>query len=390
MLQNLSIIKNFSEKKVLITGHTGFKGLWLAMLLHELGAELHGVALPPLKSHPDPSLFSKEAAFFKTNRYADIRDVFLFDQLLEDIRPDFVFHLAAQPLVLKSYEDPNDTFTTNIVGCINLFDALRRFAVKHKGHQMTVINVTTDKVYRNDEASMHPLDLASFKGYSEMDPLGGDDPYSASKACSEIVASSFARSFLNKTSICLVNARSGNVIGGGDFCENRIIPDCIRAIAGKHELVIRNPLAIRPWQHVLDVVRGYAMLALQARQDVNELGQAFWNGQGFNLGPNPDDIRPWPVQRVVAELFSAISLDYKPDTKYIENESKKETRILLLNSAKAKRILNWDNALSTSKAIHMTAAWYQTHLEHGDTLAVTRRQVVEFLSQNPVKAKAIF
>jgi CDP-glucose 4,6-dehydratase len=385
----------FRNKKILITGHTGFKGLWLSMVLKQLGAVLHGVALPPTKHHPIPDLFDENKCFFETSRYSDIRDVFLFDNLLDEIKPDFVFHLAAQPLVLPSYDDPNDTFTTNIVGCINLFDSLRRFSKKHPDHKIVVINITTDKVYRNVENELHPADIKNFKGYSEDDALGGDDPYSASKSCADIVAKSYAKSFFKNSNICLINARSGNVIGGGDFGKDRLIPDVIRAIQNKTTLTIRNPNAIRPWQHVLDVVRGYLVLAMQAYKDYQVSSTdktSYWNGHSFNFGPNSDDILQshWNVARVLALFTQCLESAFNLDVSFQDATNNKETNLLLLKSEKAKKVLQWGNAISTIDSIAITADWYGAYLSHSNMFDFTQKQIQDFLNNNPIKPKTIF
>jgi CDP-glucose 4,6-dehydratase len=386
---------SFTGKKILITGHTGFKGMWLAMFLKQLGAILHGVALPPTKHHPIPALFDDKNYFFKTNKYADIRDVFLFDCLLEEIRPDFIFHLASQPLVLPSYIDPNDTFTTNIVGCINLFDSIRRFSKKHPDHKLVVLNVTTDKVYRNIEDELHPADVKNFKGYSEEDALGGDDPYSASKSCADIVANSYAKSFFKESNICLVNARYGNVIGGGDFSKNRLIPEIIRAIQDDTTLTIKNPNAIRPWQHVLDVIRGYLILAMQSYKDYqvpNTDKTSYWNGHSFNFGPKSDDILQsnWNVAQVLALFTQQLESARNLDVYFNESPGNKETNLLLLKSDKAKKILQWDNTISIIDSIRITAEWYDAYLSKSNMLDFTQKQIQDFLNKNPIKPKTIF
>jgi CDP-glucose 4,6-dehydratase len=385
----------FKNKNILITGHTGFKGLWLSMVLKQMGAILHGIALPPTKQHPIPSLFDENCDFFTTSKYADIRDVFLFDNLLEYTKPDFIFHLAAQPLVLPSYEDPNDTFTTNIVGCINLFDSLRRFSRKYPDHKVVVINITTDKVYRNIESELHLEDIKNFKGYSEEDALGGDDPYSASKSCADIVAKSYAKSFFKNSNICIINARSGNVIGGGDFGRDRLIPDVIRSIQNKTTLNIRNPEAIRPWQHVLDVVRGYLILAMQAYKDYqvsNTEKTFYWNGHSFNFGPSSEGIlqHQWTVGRVIALFTQHLESAGNLEVIFDKPKGNTETSLLLLKSDKSKKVLQWDNSISTIDAISITAAWYEAYLSHFNMLDFTQKQIQSFLSQNPIKPKTIF
>lgn len=372
--------KVFENKKVLILGHTGFKGYWLSMVLYKLGAELHGVSLPPLPNKPHPCLdiFKpiNDGGIFESNQYANITDVFLFESVLDRVKPDFIFHLAAQPLVLASYEDPYDTFTTNIVGTLNLLEHLRLFNKRNPNHRIVVINVTTDKCYRNDEKSI---------GYVETDPLGGNDPYSASKAAVEIMASSYAKSFFKDKAISIINVRAGNVIGGGDFANDRIIPDCVRAIQANENIHLRNPRAIRPWQHVLDVVDGYLKVAHTAwLQDLN--------GEAFNFGPSREMINHWSVIAIVqffVDYFKTHTKEtFKVDVTYDvqASSSLKETNILLLSSEKAKTKLGWANTLSVSLALGMTADWYRHYLfkksDDRDMFDFTMKQIELFFDIN--------
>jgi len=350
--------KFFENKKILITGHTGFKGYWLSMALYRLGAQLHGVSLPPQPNKPHPCLdifkSTSESGIFESSQYANITDVFLFKSILDRVKPDIIFHLAAQPLVLTSYEDPYDTFTTNIVGTLNLLEHLRLFNQKNPSHKIVLINVTTDKCYRNDEKA---------SGYVETDPLGGSDPYSASKSAVEIMASSYAKSFFKQKTVSIVNVRAGNVIGGGDFAKDRIIPDCVRAIQANENIHLRNPNAIKPWQHVLDVVNGYLKVAQVAW--FNDL-----NGEDFNFGLKKEMIHHWSVLAIVqffVDYFkththsqSITNIIY--DIQHSNDGGAKETNILLLSSEKAKLKLEWENVLTVSLALGMTADWYRHYL----------------------------
>jgi CDP-glucose 4,6-dehydratase len=385
----------FDRKKVLITGHTGFKGLWLSLLLHELGAELHGIALPPLKSHPCPKMFDANEGLFKTNKYADVRDVFLFDQMLEDVKPDFVFHLAFQPIDEGMLNDPSDTFTTNIVGCINLFDALRRFSIKHKDHRMTVVNITTSKVYRDDSHSHHPADQSANAGFKENDPIGGLDLHGASKAFSELLAQSYAKTFLKESNICIVNARAGTIFGGGDFRLSRLVPSVIKAIKERHDPLINNPLSINSWIHALDMASGCVALALQADQDRNiqtsrQAYSSFWNGKSFNISTSAKESLEWPVCRIATVLGAYYSKEQPfilQDTKAASADN--PTKITL-NPEQAYKALDWSTRLEIEHALRLTAEWFIAFDNNEGMLDFTRKQIQAYLSDIELKAKVIF
>jgi CDP-glucose 4,6-dehydratase len=378
----LRYVDFFKNKKVLIIGHTGFKGYWLSLMLHRLGAELHGVSLPPPpnKPHPCPDIFKpiQDGGIFDSNQYANIVDVFLFESVLERVKPDIIFHMAAQALVLSSYDDPYDTFTTNVVGTLNLLEHLRLFNQKHPNHKIVLINVTTDKCYRNDE---------KLEGYVENDPLGGNDPYSASKAAVEIMSSAYAKSFFKQKKVSIVNVRAGNVIGGGDFSKDRILPDCVRAIQENSNIYLRNPKAIRPWQHVLDVLNGYLMIASAAwEHDMN--------GEAFNFGPKKMEIIDWNVLAVVQFFIDhfesqgalPLGVNVSYDIQGADAHANKETKILLLSSEKANDKLGWQNILTMSLALGMTADWYKYYLfdkkDDRDMFDFTMKQIDLFLDIN--------
>jgi len=355
-MQNL---KNFYQnKKVLITGHTGFKGSWLTIWLKQLGAEVIGIALDP---KTDRDLFVLTGLSDKIKDYRqDIRDHNKIQEIIIKEKPEVVFHLAAQALVLPGYEDPVSTFETNIMGTVNILEACRRTpSVKQ------IVIVTTDKVYENKE---------TLAGYRETDPLGGYDPYSASKAAAEIVTQSYRLSFtqsinhpinqsINQSSNQSSNqsitqsistARAGNVIGGGDWSEYRLVPDCIRALEADQPVVIRNPFALRPWQHVLEPLSGYLLLPVKMAKDREKYSGA------WNFGPEESDIIE--VQALVKEIlkyWGKGSWKANPD-----NNTPHEAGILKLDINKSKNVLGWKPLLNTGKAVEMTVDWYKNYSDH--------------------------
>ena len=256
------------DKRVFVTGHTGFKGAWLIAILNRLGAKTAGYSLPP----PDdrPSLHAAGLRANTVDEFGDIRDVAKLKAALVSFKPDLVFHMAAQPLVLKSYEDPAETFETNVMGTVNVL--LQSLETKAK----VVLNVTSDKCYEN---------LERHEPYTEGDAMGGHDPYSASKGAAELVASSLRRSFFNERGVGLPSARAGNVIGGGDWADNRIVPDLARAFAKNETALLRNPSAIRPWQHVLEPLRAYILIAQASYNDPLKFSG------GWNVGPDFEDAK---------------------------------------------------------------------------------------------------
>jgi CDP-glucose 4,6-dehydratase len=312
-------------KRVLVTGHTGFKGSWLCRMLRVLGAETVGIALDP---EPGPSAFEavRVADVLAEDHRADIRDLALLKRLLRDVRPDLVLHLAAQALVGRGHRDPAGTFATNVTGTINLLEALRGL----DGVAAALI-VTSDKVYRND---------GSGRRFVESDPLGGEDPYSASKAACEIAVASYRASFARELPP-LATARAGNVIGGGDFGEARIIPDLVRAQMAGEPLILRRPDATRPFQHVLDVLRGYLMFSERlARGDAPS---------ALNFGPHHEEVR-------VRDLLTMWG-----DVRWVQasGEPMPEAPLLALDSSLAERSLGWTPRMDTPRAIIAVTAWYQ-------------------------------
>jgi CDP-glucose 4,6-dehydratase len=319
-------------KRVFLTGHTGFKGSWLTQWLEMMGAIVYGYSLPPEKEGLHGVLWPEGIAHYV---YGDVRD---FNTLLVSLlssKPDIIFHLAAQPLVGVGYSRPVETFDTNFMGTLNLYEACRAFTRK-EGFLPIIITITTDKVYANAGNSY---------GFREDDILGGMDPYSASKACVELLTDSYRYSYFGKGEIAIVTARAGNVFGGGDWAQDRLIPDCIRAFKKGVPATIRNPGSIRPWQHVLDALHGYLLLA-----------EKLWNGvvdQGaWNFGPYYDDLMT--TEDVVKELLIWPNSSFT----YKEGESFKEVNNLLLDSSKANRKLGWKPIQRTREALHATVSEY--------------------------------
>jgi CDP-glucose 4,6-dehydratase len=333
------MLKNtYKNKTVLITGHTGFKGSWLAIWLVELGADVIGYSIEPPS---EPNNFAATKLEKKiTHIYGDIRD---YDALLESFnkyQPEFVFHLAAQPLVRLSYDEPKMTFDTNVGGTVNIFEAV------HKTPSVKVlVNITSDKCYENKEC---------IRGYRENDPLGGHDPYSASKGCAELVFNAYLKSFFSqdasqKKAIGAASARAGNVIGGGDWGTDRLVPDCIRALNKHQPINIRSPYAVRPWQHVLEPLGGYLSLGAALRQDPQK-----YSGP-WNFGP--DDNSQLTVAEMVDKLikyWGAGSWKSLSDPQALH-----EAKLLKLNCDKAHAELNWHSTLTIEGCLQMTTDWYK-------------------------------
>jgi CDP-glucose 4,6-dehydratase len=342
-------LRIYSGKRVLVTGHTGFKGAWLCEWLLGLGAEVHGLALPPLQ----PSLFEALglASRMKHN-VLDIRDAAALTEKVKDVRPDFIFHLAAQALVRTSYREPVPTFATNTLGTAHLLEAVRM-----SNQPCAIVVVTTDKCYENNSAA-HGSKARSFK---ESDPLGGHDPYSASKAAAEIVVAAYRDSFFSHgTDVALASARAGNVVGGGDWAEDRLVPDCIRALSAGRAIPVRNPDFTRPWQHVLEPLGGYLLLGAkleEARQKKSAAEIARF-AQAFNFGPEPDANRN--VRDVVEEILRHWpgSWEQVPQEKHL-----KEAPLLSLAIDKARETLGWRPRWDFAKTIRQTVSWYRDYFD---------------------------
>jgi CDP-glucose 4,6-dehydratase len=349
---------SFKGKRVLVTGDTGFKGSWLALWLHELGAHVTGMALPP---HTEPSHFQLLGLDNLIHHIdADIRTMEEVDAVFRKAKPQLVFHLAAQALVRDSYSDPKGTFDSNIGGTVNVLEAIRLCPDVH-----SAVVVTSDKCYENQEWVW---------GYRENDPLGGHDPYSASKGAAEIVSAAYLRSFFDKNGhgphLGFATARAGNVIGGGDWAKDRIIPDCIRALAAGKPIVVRNPQATRPWQHVLDPLAGYLVLMARLLESPDTYSGA------WNFGPQASD------QITVSELvdrFIGIWGSGTTQTPHIGKKAPHEANLLNLNIDKAASSLKWKPTLDSFSAINWTAHWYKSWHEHTDNVReLTVRQIREF------------
>lgn len=345
-------------KKIFVTGHTGFKGSWLSILLNELGAKVCGYALPP---STDPSMFSSLslADTMDESVLGDILDYKKLSGVLLEFQPDIVFHLAAQPLVRRSYKEPILTYNTNVIGTLNVLEAARKC-----GSVKAFVNVTTDKCYENLEKENY--------FYKESDRLGGYDLYSSSKACSEILTSSYRRSFLNKDGFSLASARAGNVIGGGDWSEDRLIPDCIRAIVQEKNVLIRNPRAVRPWQHVWEPLHGYLLLGAKLLIGNRKYADC------FNFGPKKDS-----CFSVIEIANMIVSMFKQGEVEVVDDKDKPhEASILQLDSQKAKDLLGFENSLSTEESVKYTVDWYRHfYFEKCDMLSFTKEQIHSFLKQ---------
>lgn len=345
-------------QRVFVTGHTGFKGAWLCLWLKSLGAEVSGYALEP---PTEPSLFSlaRLSELLEFHNLGDICSAESLTQALLQAKPHIVIHMAAQPLVRLSYQQPALTYVTNVLGTVNLLEAIRQCAsVK------AVVNVTTDKCYENREWQW---------GYRENEPLGGYDPYSSSKACSELVTAAYRNSFFNPAQygshgVALASARAGNVIGGGDWAQDRLICDCIRALLDEKEIQLRNPSAIRPWQHVLEPLSGYLILAQRLYEDGPRFAEA------WNFGPFDDDARPveWIVQRLCKKWGQDASYSVA------QGNHPHEAHYLKLDISKAKALLGWQPRWRLEKTLDSIVEWTLAYRSGEDMRAVSLRQIDDY------------
>lgn len=351
------------NKKVLITGHTGFKGSWLALWLHSMGAKVTGYALQP---PTDPSLFQLcHLNELVNSNIADIRNRESLAKTLHLNKPEVVFHMAAQPLVRESYLNPVDTYEINTLGTVYLLEAIRKCATVK-----AVVNVTTDKCYQNKEWAW---------GYRENEALCGYDPYSNSKSCSELITSAFRDSFFNaqdyvKHGVAIATARAGNVIGGGDWAKDRLIPDCVKALLNNEKIIIRNPAAIRPWQHVLEPLSGYLILAQRLYQEGMKYAEA------WNFGPEDTDTKS--VKWIVQKICSA--WEKNPEARKAELEiavekQPHEANYLKLDISKAKLLLDWKPRWSLSIAISKVVEWTQAYKQKQDIRELTLYQIQNYL-----------
>ncbi len=342
----------YRNKRVFITGHTGFKGSWLSFWMLSLGAEICGYSLAP---NTTPSMFEALGLEGRMKSIiGDIRDREALNKAVDEFRPEIVFHLAAQPLVRLSYAEPVMTYETNVIGTLNVMEAARRCpSVK------AFVNVTTDKCYENNEVEY---------GYKEDDPMGGYDMYSSSKGCSEILTSSYRRSFLTDGApYALGSGRAGNVIGGGDWALDRLVPDCIRAINEGQPIEIRSPQSVRPWQHVLEPLSGYMCLA----QKLYEEGARY--AQGYNFGPREDSVL------TVAEVANMTVKYYgRGEVLIHKRDHLHEAGLLMLNIDKAARELQWTPRWNAETAVQHTIEWYRHFYAGDDMAAVTEQQIRHF------------
>ena len=343
----------YAGKRVFITGHTGFKGAWLSAWLKHAGAEVTGYALAPEDS---PNLFEAgELARDMRSIIGDVRDALALEDALRQSQADVVFHMAAQSLVRRSYRDPIGTYATNVMGTAHLLDAIRRVP-----SVVAVVVVTSDKCYENRD-----LD----RGYVEEDPMGGHDPYSSSKGCAELVTSAFRRSFFHDGTAAVASARAGNVIGGGDWSEDRLIPDIARAAASGAPVVIRNPHAVRPWQFVLEPLRGYLVLGSELAERRIDVAEA------WNFGPDESDAVP--VGEVVRRLSA--SWDRVVPTTPPGGGGPHEAHVLRLDCSKARRRLQWSPVLDLNESLEMTMSWYRDYYANPHAApALLRRQLDDY------------
>lgn len=347
-------------KRVFVTGHTGFKGAWLSLMLSRLNARATGYALePPTR----PNLFTlADVADHIDDVRGDVRDLETLTTAMQAVGPEIVIHMAAQPLVRESYADPVGTYATNVMGTVNVLEAARQTESVR-----LVLVITTDKCYENRDWVW---------GYRETDALGGHDPYSNSKACAELVTSAYRDSFFRaKKNVRIISARAGNVIGGGDFAVDRILPDALRAFVAGRALKVRNPKAVRPWQHVLEPLSGYLQLVEKAMTAAPERTPDF--DGGFNFGPGPASEQS--VESLLTHFIAAWGLDaaWEKDG----DDHPHEAHLLRLDTAKARETLGWTPLLDFEQTTQWTAHWYRAFVENADVLETTLKQVDRYLGQ---------
>jgi CDP-glucose 4,6-dehydratase len=359
-LEELNITNNFWEgKKVLITGHSGFKGGWLSLWLQKLKADVIGYSL----SIPTtPSFFEiTKADDNMISIFGDMRDFNTLQNVISKYKPEIIFHLAAQSLVLSSYESPLDTYSTNVMGTLNLFES-----IKKNSSVKVIVNVTSDKCYENKDLNIP---------FKETDPMGGNDLYSSSKACSEILTNSYRNSFFNpkeyeKHNVSIATARSGNVIGGGDWSDYRIVPDLIKGIQQRKTVFIRNPESRRPWQFVLEPLSGYIVLAEKLWHD----GQKY--SESWNFGPLKEEEKP------VSHLVSKFSEEWNELKIKFKKETRKESKYLRLDCNKSKDQLGWQTSLNLDNTIEWTINWYKDFFEGKNMQIVSFKQIDKFTKLN--------
>jgi len=344
-------------KRVFLTGHTGFKGSWLSLWLQSMGAHLHGYALPP---PTQPALFEEaQVAQGMQSTLGDVRDLSELTKAMREFEPEIVLHMAAQSLVRLSYVQPVDTYATNVMGTVHVLEATRLTESVR-----VVLNVTTDKCYENKEWHW---------GYREDDPMGGHDPYSNSKGCAELVTSAYRRSFMASRGVALASARAGNVIGGGDWAQDRLVPDILRALESDQPVLIRNPNAIRPWQHVLEPLSGYLTLV----QHLSASGQRF--AQAWNFGPRDEDAQP--VQWISQRMTQAWSREAK--WQVAQGNHPHEAHFLKLDISKAKAELGWHPRWSLDTALQKIIEWHQAWLAGRNVRELCLSQIAQYQENTP-------
>lgn len=356
-MEDLEIMTTWSDRKVFLTGHTGFKGAWLSLWLQQLGARVTGFALPPPST---PSLFEQakvEAGM--TSVIGDVRDREHLESALAGCQPEVVFHMAAQSLVRASYADPVGTYATNVMGTVNLLEAIRKV-----GGVRAVVIVTSDKCYENREWVW---------GYREGDPMGGFDPYSSSKGCAELVTAAYRNSFFSLEEFeshgtAIASARAGNVIGGGDWAADRLVPDIMRALLANESIRIRYPDAIRPWQHVLEPLGGYLLLAERLLSDGRACAQA------WNFGPSDEEAQPvsWIVKRILQRWGSG-------SWEMAKGNHPHEATYLKLDCSKSRTVLRWKPKMPLEKGLDVLVDWYKLCHKGGDLRAITMTQIAEYV-----------
>lgn len=350
----MDIFDFYKGKKVLLTGHTGFKGSWLSRILILAGAEVTGYSLNPPTNLDLFSVLQLEKGMHSI--IGDVRDLEKLCQVMKAVQPEIVLHLAAQPIVRESYKDPVGTYETNVMGTVNILEAVRQC-----GSVKSFLNVTTDKVYKNNEWEW---------GYRENDELDGYDPYSNSKSCSELVTHSYKSSFLDEAKVAVSTARAGNVIGGGDFAADRIIPDCVRAVSQGKKIPVRNPHSTRPYQHVLEPLGAYLMIA-------KEQYERFEKASAYNVGPEDRDCI---TTGELADLFcEAWGKDAAWENLFVGGPH--EANFLKLDCSRIRNTFGWKPRWNVKEAVEKTAEWYQAYLNEEDMTAFTDQQIYEYFGK---------
>ena len=355
----MQFLEKYRNKTVVVTGHTGFKGSWLSLWLYRLGAKVIGISKEVYNSKGLYSYFN-EKSILTSEHFLDIVNLNDLQRVLVQSKPDYIFHLAAQPIVSKSYEDPSLTFYTNAIGTMNILESIKGFK-----HDVNIVLITSDKCYENIE---------TFYGYQETNKLGGKDPYSASKACAEIISNCYVRSiFKTVENINIATARAGNVIGGGDWSVDRLIPDAVKAWQNNISLILRNPSSTRPWQHVLEPLRGYLMLGVFIEKNEIDINQL--SGCAFNFGPRTDDVIK------VEDVIKKFSRHWDNANYQIEsNPNKIEASLLNLSYDKASTFLGWRPKLNAEKSISMTAEWYLAQEKEYEMLDFSVEQINKYMA----------